>query len=59
MFVIAYGALRSGTTLLRLMLDMHPGLSCPGETDFLLDFTSIAPDGTVTIDADRLGRNRI
>ena len=59
MFVIVYGALRSGTTLLRLMLDMHPGLSCPGETDFLLDFTAIAPDGTVTIDADRLGRNRI
>lgn len=59
MFVIAYGALRSGTTLLRLMLDMHPGLSCPGETDFLFDFTAIAPDGRVTIDADRLGRNRI
>lgn len=35
--IILYGALRSGTTLLRLMLDAHPQLSCPGETDFIFD----------------------
>ena len=35
--VILYGALRSGTTMLRLMLDAHPALSCPGESDFLFD----------------------
>lgn len=35
--VAVYGALRSGTTLLRLMLDAHPQLSCPGETDFIFD----------------------
>lgn len=35
--VAVYGALRSGTTLLRLMLDAHPRLSCPGETDFIFD----------------------
>lgn len=35
---ILYGALRSGTTILRLMLDGHPRLACPGEADFLTDF---------------------
>ncbi len=35
--IAVYGALRSGTTLLRLMLDANPGLSCPGETDFIFD----------------------
>jgi hypothetical protein len=31
------GALRSGTTLLRIMLNCHPELSNPGEMDFLFD----------------------
>ena len=31
------GAPRSGTTLLRLMLDSHPELAIPGETHFLFD----------------------
>jgi hypothetical protein len=31
------GALRSGTTLLNLMLDHHPELSNPGEMDFLFE----------------------
>jgi len=35
--VLLYGALRSGTTMLRLMLGGHPALSCPGESDFLFD----------------------
>lgn len=34
---IVYGALRSGTTLLRLMLDGHPRINCPGEMDFVID----------------------
>ena len=34
---IFYGALRSGTTMLRLMLDAHPALICPGETDFIFE----------------------
>jgi hypothetical protein len=34
---ILYGALRSGTTMLRLMMDHHPQLTCPGEADFLTD----------------------
>ena len=35
--IVLFGALRSGTTLFRLILDHHPSLSNPGETDFLLD----------------------
>ncbi|WP_299964556.1 sulfotransferase [uncultured Roseobacter sp.] len=34
---IVFGALRSGTTLLRMMLNGHPRLSCPGEMDFIVD----------------------
>ena len=30
--VIILGCPRSGTTLLRRLLDSHPDLSCPGET---------------------------
>lgn len=39
-----FGALRSGTTLFRLMLNAHGGISNPGEVDFLFDF--LAPDPT-------------
>ena len=35
--VFVCGALRSGTTLLRLMIDAHPALSNPGEMDFLFE----------------------
>ncbi len=35
--VFICGALRSGTTLLRLMLDHHPQISNPGEMDFLFE----------------------
>ena len=35
--VILAGALRSGTTLLRLILDGHSNISCPGEFDFVVD----------------------
>ena len=58
-FVIVYGALRSGTTLLRLMLDGHPKLDCPGEADFLFDFLSRSEDGTWTLNAEGLARDRI
>jgi hypothetical protein len=36
--IFVYGALRSGTTLFRLMLNSHAGLKNPGEVDFLFDF---------------------
>ncbi|UWQ23221.1 sulfotransferase [Jannaschia sp. W003] len=42
--VFVYGATRSGTTVFRLMLNAHSGLSNPGEEDFLFD--CIAPDPT-------------
>lgn len=42
---VLYGALRSGTTLLRLILDAHPRLHCPGERDFMLDHLYPGPGG--------------
>jgi hypothetical protein len=42
--VFIYGALRSGTTVFRLMLISHEQIASPGEADFLLDH--IAPDDT-------------
>lgn len=38
-----FGALRSGTTVLRLMLFSHEKISNPGEVDFLFDFISRDP----------------
>ncbi|MDZ7627639.1 MAG: sulfotransferase [Parvularculaceae bacterium] len=35
--VFICGALRSGTTLLRIMVNHHPQLSNPGEMDFLFE----------------------
>lgn len=35
--VFVYGALRWGTTMFRLMLNSHPGITNPGEADFLFD----------------------
>ncbi len=58
-FVIVYGALRSGTTLLRLMLNNHPGLSCPGEADYLFDYMSRGSDGQWALDREGLKRDRI
>lgn len=40
--VFICGALRSGTTMLRLMLDHHPRISNFGETDFLFEY----PEGS-------------
>lgn len=35
--IFVSGALRSGSTLLHLMLDHHPGIKNPGEFDFMFD----------------------
>ena len=56
--ILAFGALRSGTTLLRLMLDGHPRLACRGETDFLFDHVYKGPDGPM-VARDRLAEDRI
>ena len=42
--VFVYGALRSGTTVFRLMLEAHEEIGNPGEADFLLDY--LEPDST-------------
>lgn len=42
--VFLFGSLRSGTTLLRLMVDAHPELANPGETDFLFDHLDLTRD---------------
>lgn len=56
--IIFYGALRSGSTLLRLMLDAHPEISCPGERDFMLDALRPAGGG-LELDAEELEASRI
>lgn len=40
-----YGALRSGTTLLRLILNNHSGIHSPGEADYLFDHVRPDPSG--------------
>lgn len=47
---IIIGSPRSGTTLLRLMLDAHPDLAVPPETGFLLPCADLARRGTASRD---------
>ena len=47
-FVVGVG--RSGTTLLRLMLDAHPQLAIPPETHFLPALIELFADGTPSAD---------
>jgi hypothetical protein len=49
---VVVGVGRSGTTLLRLMLDAHPDLCVPGETGFLLPVFEALRAGE-QLDADR------
>lgn len=56
---VLFGALRSGTTMLRLMIDGHPRLICPGETDFLTDHLILGSDGGWKYDLDALANDRI
>jgi sulfotransferase family protein len=58
--IFVCGALRSGTTLLRLMLKHHPQMSNPGEMDFLFECPTGA-DGKRDIEAYKsfLRLNRI
>jgi hypothetical protein len=57
--IFFYSALRSGSTMLRLMLDAHPEIACPGERDFMLDALHPGPDGGLVLDAEELETSRI
>ncbi len=59
--VFVFGALRSGTTVFRLMLDGHPQIRNPGEVDFLFDFLSPDPSHPTgwRYDIAQLSVNRI
>lgn len=47
-FPVIVGVGRSGTTLLRLMLDSHPELAVPPETGFLVPAAQLAASGRAT-----------
>jgi sulfotransferase family protein len=57
------GATRSGTTLLRLMLDAHPRMAIPGETHFVVPMIKVSwrrargadELATMIVDSDRWG----
>lgn len=56
--LIAYGPLRGGTTMLRLMLNGHGKMSCIGESDWIVDF--LRREGTGwRYDRQGLKENRI
>lgn len=59
--VFVFGALRSGTTVFRLMLDGHPDVKNPGEVDFLFDFLRQDSDHPTGWRYDRIGlsENRV
>jgi hypothetical protein len=60
-FLFAVGCVRSGTTMLRAMLDSHPDVAVPPESYFVAPalhrrarYAGSGPNGTTGIDADRL-----
>lgn len=63
--VVLSGPLRSGTTLLRVLLGEHPDLHGPGESDYLFEHLSADKLASGGSQADRagmraaIGRNRI
>lgn len=56
--VVVYGPLRSGTTMIRLMLNGHPRLSAIGESDFIFDHVHQKGDSweydNSSLNADRI-----
>jgi len=55
---IACGA-RSGSTLLRRLIDSHPGIACPAETDFALLMDAFVRTGSVLFHADDVGEDPV
>lgn len=56
---VVFGSLRSGTTMLRLIMDGHPRFVCPCEADFLLDHLVPAQNGGWYYDLEALAADRI
>jgi hypothetical protein len=54
--IFVVGCPRSGTTLLRLILDSHPNISCGPETHFLIDFESIVGRHWYRIEMFKFGK---
>ncbi|MEZ5896129.1 MAG: sulfotransferase [Parvularculaceae bacterium] len=57
--VFVCGALRSGTTLLRLMINHHPLLDNPGEMDFLFEGPDEESDGALAHYRREVSLNRV
>ncbi len=57
--VFVCGALRSGTTLLRLMINHHPLLDNPGEMDFLFEGPSDESDSALAHYKREVSLNRV
>jgi hypothetical protein len=58
--IFILGALRSGTTVFRLMLGFHEDISNLGEADFIFDHVQKAPGSRQwTYDHEALGKNRV
>ena len=56
---VAFGALRSGSTMLRLMIEGHSGMACSGEHDFLFVHLVEGPGDGWHYDLDALADDRI
>ena len=56
--VFIVGPFRSGTTLVRYILDSHSNLACPGETTFLADMDRMLNDERSLAGFDALGFDR-
>lgn len=56
--IVLYGSLRAGTTMFRLMLDGHPHLDAPGESDFMFDYIRQTERGWAC-DLEEMGQDRV
>ena len=56
--IVLYGSLRAGTTMFRLMLDGHPQLNAPGESDFMFDYMQPTEQGR-TCNMEEMSEDRV